>query len=716
MREEEFLEKIKVGYAQEQFKKIEKAYIFAKKAHQGQLRESGEEYIVHPLAVAAILAELNLDSATIIAALLHDVLEDTPVTAEEMKKEFGQEVWSLVNGVTKLDKLKFKTKEEEQAENLRKMFLAMANDIRVIIIKLADRLNNIRTLKYLPIERQMAMAKETMDIYAPLAGRLGISNMKCELEDTCMQYLYPKEYQELAQEIAVKKAKREAGVQKITNELNEKLLELGVNGEVYGRPKHFYSIFKKMTKGNKTIDQIYDLIAIRVLVDTVKDCYAVLGAVHTMWRPIPGRFKDYIAMPKQNMYQSLHTTVLPDFGGTPFEIQIRTYEMHKVAEYGIAAHWKYKEGKTGAVLSNMESKMSWLREVMDLQGEMKDSSEFLQTLKLDLFTDEVFVFTPKGDVFALPLGANGIDFAYHVHSQIGNKCIGVKVNNKIVPLTAPLQNGDIVEVMTSGSAKGPSRDWLKMATTSSAKAKIRQFFKREMKEENIKRGKEILEKEAKRRGYALSDLLRPEWLEYTLQRNTLSSLDDMYAAVGYGGITANHILVRLIDLLKKDMAKNKPELKETHTAKSSSAGGVLIKGYDDILLRLSHCCNPVPGDRIIGYISRGRGVSIHRADCPNMRNVETERIIEASWPEKINQSFVASLQITAGNKPGILAMVTSLISSQHIAITNIMARVDKGESAIINISVEIRNLEDLDSVMKNIRKLEGVKDVFRTTG
>ena len=627
---DELLQKLKKNFSDAEFQELKAAYDFSAAAHEGQKRQTGEPYFIHPCAVVNVLVDLGFDDvSTLVAAFLHDVLEDTPVTSDELEQKFGKEVLELVEGVTKLDKIKFVSAEDEQAENLRKMFFAMAKDYRVIIIKLADRLHNMRTLDALKPEKQIKIATQSLKIYAPLAGRLGLSFVKCELEDLAMRYLYPDDYYELVEFIKTKSKERQQFIEKICDELKAKLQELGIEGEVNGRQKHLYGIYKKMLKQGKNIEQIYDISAVRVIVNEVQDCYTVLGAIHTMWMPLPGRFKDYIAMPKPNGYQSLHTTVITKFKET-FEIQIRTYEMHRIAEYGIAAHWKYKEGKTGA--TKIDDQINWLREVMDTQRESSDSHEFLENIEGNVFTDEVYVFTPKGKVLNLPVGSTTVDFAYAIHSAVGNKCIGAKVNGKIVPLNTVLNTGDIVEILTTNSGKGPSRDWIKFVKTASARTKIRQYFKKEMKEENIKRGKDMLEREAKRRGYNLSELLSTAGLNYIMNRYTLSSIDDLYASVGFGGLTTNQIIVKLIDYFKRDLLSKNPvaEIKTTSTTgKSSSGNGVLIRGYDDFLVRLSHCCNPVPGDKIVGYVSRGRGVSVHCVDCPNVKNMEPERLIEA---------------------------------------------------------------------------------------
>ena len=619
-----------------------------------------------------------------------------------------------VEGVTKLDKIKFVSAEDEQAENLRKMFFAMAKDYRVIIIKLADRLHNMRTLDALKPEKQIKIATQSLKIYAPLAGRLGLSFVKCELEDLAMRYLYPDDYYELVEFIKTKSKERQQFIEKICDELKAKLQELGIEGEVNGRQKHLYGIYKKMLKQGKNIEQIYDISAVRVIVNEVQDCYTVLGAIHTMWMPLPGRFKDYIAMPKPNGYQSLHTTVITKFKET-FEIQIRTYEMHRIAEYGIAAHWKYKEGKTGA--TKIDDQINWLREVMDTQRESSDSHEFLENIEGNVFTDEVYVFTPKGKVLNLPVGSTTVDFAYAIHSAVGNKCIGAKVNGKIVPLNTVLNTGDIVEILTTNSGKGPSRDWIKFVKTASARTKIRQYFKKEMKEENIKRGKDMLEREAKRRGYNLSELLGTAGLNYIMNRYTLSSIDDLYASVGFGGLTTNQIIVKLIDYFKRDLLSKNPvaEIKTTSTTgKSSSGNGVLIRGYDDFLVRLSHCCNPVPGDKIVGYVSRGRGVSVHCVDCPNVKNMEPERLIEAKWDDVISQNFLASLKIYCENKGGILAAVTTIISNMKISITGAFARSDNDNgTAEITVMLEVKSTDQVEDVIKKLKTLPEVIDVHR---
>lgn len=712
---DELLQKLKKNFSEAEFQELKAAYDFSAAAHEGQKRQTGEPYFIHPCAVVNVLVDLGFDDvSTLVAAFLHDVLEDTQVTADELEQKFGKEVLELVEGVTKLDKIKFVSAEDEQAENLRKMFFAMAKDYRVIIIKLADRLHNMRTLDALKPEKQIKIATQSLKIYAPLAGRLGLSFVKCELEDLAMRYLYPDDYYELVEFIKTKSKERQQFIEKICDELKAKLQELGIEGEVNGRQKHLYGIYKKMLKQGKNIEQIYDISAVRVIVNEVQDCYTVLGAIHTMWMPLPGRFKDYIAMPKPNGYQSLHTTVITKFKET-FEIQIRTYEMHRIAEYGIAAHWKYKEGKTGA--TKIDDQINWLREVMDTQRESSDSHEFLENIEGNVFTDEVYVFTPKGKVLNLPVGSTTVDFAYAIHSAVGNKCIGAKVNGKIVPLNTVLNTGDIVEILTTNSGKGPSRDWIKFVKTASARTKIRQYFKKEMKEENIKRGKDMLEREAKRRGYNLSELLSTAGLNYIMNRYTLSSIDDLYASVGFGGFTTNQIIVKLIDYFKRDLLSKNPvaEIKTTSTTgKSSSGNGVLIRGYDDFLVRLSHCCNPVPGDKIVGYVSRGRGVSVHCVDCPNVKNMEPERLIEAKWDDVISQNFLASLKIYCENKGGILAAVTTIISNMKISITGAFARSDNDSgTAEITVMLEVKSTDQVEDVIKKLKTLPEVIDVHR---
>ncbi len=710
---DELLLKLRKTYP-DKYSEIKKAHDFAQEAHVGQKRISGEDYFIHPCAVAEILADFGFDSSTVIAAFLHDVLEDTPVTPEKIKEMFGDEILELVEGVTKLDKLQFVNREEAQAENFRKIFVAMAKDLRVIIIKLADRLHNMRSLGYLPPEKQQRIAKETLDIYAPLAGRLGISFFKCELEDLAMKYLMPDEYKYITERVKKHRSERQGFLDTICAQITEKLKEMKIHGEVNGRPKHFYSVYRKMHNLGIDIDQIYDLLAVRIIVDTVKDCYTMLGEIHTMWHPLPGRFKDYIAMPKANNYQSLHTTVVTPFNET-FEIQIRTYEMHKVAEYGIAAHWKYKEGTTGSD-SELDSKVRWLREVMDAQKDIDGAKEFMDAVKINVFDDEVFVFTPKGDVHGLPVGSTPIDLAYKIHSEIGNKCIGAKINKKMVPLNTKLQNGDIVEIVTSNASRGPSLDWLKFVRSASAKSKIRAYFKKERRDENIERGKDMLEKEAKRRGYNLSEIFTPEILRLVLERHAASSEDDLYAAVGYGGLTTSQVLSKIIDSFKTPPSQTGEEkTPQTDTKqRKPSKSGVLINGNANFTVRMAQCCSPVPGDPIIGYISRGRGVSIHRKDCPNVKGMEEERLIEATWNIDGKENFIATLTMTCENKGGLLATITTYISNSGIEIAAASARVDskQGVGEIV-VSVLIKEASQLETLVRKLRTIEGIIDIRR---
>lgn len=698
-------------YGDQQVALVDDALSYATQMHDGQFRKSGEPYIVHPIAVANLLLDIGMDHATIAAALLHDCIEDTPSTSDEIQKRFGQEVCMLVTAVTKLEKMVFKSKEEEQAENFRRMFFAMAKDIRVILIKLADRLHNMRTIEALSRERQVAMATETLDIYAPLASRLGLSFYKCELDDLCLKTLHADAYNELVKEISLKRAERQGLVNHICEAIRGTLKDLHINGQVSGRPKHFYSIYKKMVNQHKTFDQIYDLTAVRVIVERVRDCYEVLGVIHTMWKPMPGRFKDYIAVPKPNNYQSLHTTVMTSYG-MPFEIQIRTFEMHQIAEYGIAAHWKYKENRV--VDSDLDEKLQWLRGVMETEKEQTaDPQEFYEALKLDLYSGQVFVFTPRGDVIALPEGSTPVDFAYTVHSEVGNKCVGAKINNKIVPLDTKLQTGDYVDIITSPASKGPSRDWLRFVKTSSAKTKIRAFFKHAMKEENIRHGKELLEREAKNRGYNLSSLMVQKWLDVIMQRYSFSSINDLYASVGYGAYTPNQILLKLIDFYKRE----NPATPETHFVQSGKDGdgrGIVINGNDDLLVRIARCCSPVPGDNIIGYISRGRGVTIHRDNCPNIKNAEPFRLIEAHWNGKCSAPFSVLLSIECKDGGGVLANITKTVSDMKLSIESLTARVvDKDSRALISLGLRVSSPEQLDLIINKIRNIRDVSKVYR---
>lgn len=703
---------------------LQKAYNLSRKAHDGQQRVSGEPYIIHPIEVAYILAELELDCTSIIAALLHDTVEDTEYTLKQLRDEFGKEVADLVDGVTKLSKIPYNTKEEQQVENLRKMFLAMANDIRVILIKLADRLHNMRTLKYLTHEKQLSISKETLEVYAPIAHRLGMSKIKWELEDISLRYIDPEGYYDLVDKIAQKRREREAFIKQIVDTLKTKTQELGINAYVEGRPKHFYSIYRKMREQNSTIDQIYDLFAVRLIVDSVKDCYGVLGMVHELYKPIPGRFKDYIAMPKPNMYQSLHTTVIGN-EGHPFEVQIRTWEMHRVAEMGIAAHWKYKEGNKSrsSADDNFNEKLSWVRQLLEWQKEMPDAAEFMENLKIDMFNDEVFVFTPKGDVISLPKNSTPIDFAYTIHSAIGNKMIGAKVNGRLMPLEYKLNNGDIVEIVTSSNASGPSRDWLKIVKSSQAKSKIKQWFKKEKREENIVRGKELIEKELKKHGLTQSQLFRTEWVETILKKYTFSTVDDLYAAIGYGAITAHKIVSRLKEEYKKTVKAEELEqniadgtLQKAERKKAPGpVNGIIVKGLDNCLVRLSRCCNPVPGDSIIGYITRGRGVSVHTSDCINVKNIpgEEERLIEVSWDNGTKVVYKVDISILANDRDALLLDITNAISEAKIPLKAINARTTKDHTAIMTLTLEIIDTEQLNKILKKLRKIDGVFDTTR---
>lgn len=699
-------------YSDKQIELLDNVLAYAVKMHGNQRRASGEPYIIHPIAVANLLLDIGMDSSSVAAALLHDCIEDTQATAEELTNLFGTEVCTLVMAVTKLAKIVFKSEEEEQAENFRRMFFAMAKDIRVILIKLADRVHNMRTIGALSKERQLAIANETLDIYAPLASRLGMSFYKCELDDLCLKTLHPEAYDELVKAVALKRAERQELVEQICETIRNKLAAMHINGQVSGRSKHFYSIYKKMVQQNKTFDQIYDLTAVRVLVETQNECYAVLGAIHEMYKPIMGRIKDYIAMPKPNNYMSLHTTVMTNLGAT-FEIQIRTFEMHKIAEYGIAAHWKYKENRT--VDSDLDAKLKWLRGVMEQEKEQSTApEEFYESLKLDLYSGLVFVFTPRGDVLPLPEGATPVDFAYAVHSEVGNRCVGAKVNNKIVPLETNLQTGDYVDIITSANSKGPSRDWLRFVKTSSAKSKIRAFFKHAMKYENIKRGKELLEREAKNRNYNIADLMVPKWLDAIMLRYTFSSLDDMYASVGYGGCTPNQIIPKLIELYKREHPTAPPEqIVGTHIAKVDGHG-IVVNGHTDMLVRMAKCCSPVPGDKIVGYISRGRGVTIHRDSCPNIKNAEEFRLIEAHWSGKQFAPFSALLTLETKNTDGVLARITKILSDMKLSIEALSARaIDKTDRGIVSLTVRITSPEQLELLISRLGSVRNVDKVYR---
>ena len=702
---------------------ILKAYNFAEEHHRGQKRMSGEEYIIHPLDVAYILADLHLDDATICAALLHDVVEDTEVTNEDIVKLFGAEIAEMVAGVTKLSKIRYVTIEEQQVENYRKMFLAMGKDIRVILIKFADRLHNMRTLSNLKRERQIANAKETMELYAPLANRLGIYSLKWELEDLSFRYLYPEEYRELVMGIEKKREERIEFIEKIMSEIRLALKKERIVAEVTGRAKHLYSIYRKMQRDNITIDQVYDLFALRIIVNSVKDCYAALGVVHDLYTPMPRRFKDYIAVPKPNMYQSIHNTLIGP-KGTPFEVQVRTWDMHRIAEYGIAAHWAYKEAnrfkKSNVVVE--EDKLAWLRETLEWQKDMQDPDEFLKTLKTELFEDEVYVFTPKGEIKTLPRDATPIDFAYSIHAEVGHRMVGCKINSKMMPIVTGLKSGDIVEIITSDTAKGPSRDWLKIVKSSSAKTKIQQWFKKTEREDNIEKGKDILDKEIKKIGMTHSDLFKPEWIQIVLSRYNYNTIEDMYASIGFGGISPNKIITRLLEEYKKEHEEDiiEEKIQELVTEKTKkrkpSKSGVFVKGIDNCLVKFSKCCNPVPGDDIIGYITKGRGVSIHRKDCTNLSDLlsEEERIIEVEWfTNEEKKEYNVDIQVLANDRTGLLSDVVKEITNQKINIMGVNTRTSKDRIATIEATLEVKDIEQLNQVIKQIRKVDSVYEVTR---
>ena len=731
---DELINSVKKYHPSTDITMIEKAYRIAREAHEGQFRKSGEPYIIHPLSVALILADLELDKETIVAGLLHDVVEDTVMTSEEIRKEFGDEVELLVDGVTKLGQLNYAAdKVEVQAENLRKMFLAMAKDIRVILVKLADRLHNMRTAKYWSPEKQKEKARETMDIYAPLAQRLGISKIKVELDDLALKYLEPEVYYDLVEKVALRKSAREAFVQSIVKDVSEKLKEVGIKAQINGRAKHFFSIYKKMVNQEKTIDQIYDLFAVRIIVDTVKDCYAALGVIHEMYKPIPGRFKDYIAMPKPNMYQSLHTTLIGP-NGQPFEIQIRTFEMHRTAEYGIAAHWKYKEASDGKkpVSQQEEEKLSWLRQILEWQKDMSDNREFMSLLKsdLDLFAESVYCFTPAGDVKNLPNGSTPVDFAYSIHSAVGNKMIGARVNGKLVNIDYVIQNGDRIEILTSQNSKGPSRDWLNIVKSTQAKNKINQWFKNERKEDNIIRGKELLNSYCKAKNITLSNLLKPEYMDAVIRKYGFRDWDAALAAVGHGGLKEGQVVNKLQELYEKQHKKEITDEKIIEAAESNdkvriskSKGGIVVKGIDDVAVRFSKCCSPVPGDEIVGYVTRGRGVSIHRTDCVNIINLSSEervRLIDAEWqqPEVPDASakYTAEIKVYGNNRTGLLVDVVRVLTERKIDVASVNTRTSKQGTATISLSFDVQGKQELNQIIEKIRQVESVLDIERTTG
>lgn len=712
---------------------IERAYKVAKEAHEGQFRKSGEPYIIHPLCVAIILAELELDKESIIAGLLHDVVEDTVMTSEDVAREFGDEVALLVDGVTKLTQLNYQhDKIEVQAENLRKMFLAMAKDIRVIMIKLADRLHNMRTMQYQSPAKQVEKSRETMDIYAPIAHRLGISKIKVELDDLSMKYLMPDTYNDLVKQVDINRPGREAFIKSIIKEVGMHISNAGIEAEIDGRVKHFFSIYRKMVNQNKTLDQIYDIFAVRIKVDTVKDCYAALGVIHEMYKPIPGRFKDYIAMPKPNMYQSLHTTLIAS-NGQPFEVQIRTYEMHRIAEYGIAAHWKYKEGKTGESDKSEEAKLSWLRQILEWQRDMSDNKEFLSSIKndLNLFSDSVYCFTPTGDVKTLPAGSNPIDFAYSIHSAVGNKMVGARVNGKLVNIDYEIKNGDRIEIITSQNSKGPSRDWLSMVKSTQARNKINQWFKQELKEDNIIKGKELISNYCKSKGIVLSEINKPEFVEKALRKYGYKDWNAVLAAVGHGALKESQIVNKLNEEYQKTKKAEitdkqvldsivASESKEKEKEKKGK-GGIVVKGIHDVAVRFSKCCNPVPGDEIVGFVTRGRGISIHRTDCVNILNFpanERARLIEAEWEQTENkdEKYSAEINIYAGNRKGLIVDISRLFTEANIDVRFMNSRVNKKQLATINLGFVVSGKEELNRLIDNLRKIDGVTDIERATG
>ena len=716
------IEKIKAYNPNTNENKILEAFELAKSAHESQKRNSGTPYITHPLAVAEIVADMKLDDDSICAALLHDVVEDTEYTSEDIKEKFGEQVALLVDGVTKLEKIQFSSKEERDMENLRKMFLAMASDIRVIIIKFADRVHNMTTLISMSEEKQREKARETLSVFAPLAHRLGMYKIKWELEDLSLKYIDPVAFREIVEGISQKRQEREAYIDIIKRDIKEKLTELNIDCSIDGRPKHFYSIYRKMFTQNKTLDQIYDLFAVRIITQSVSDCYAALGAAHELYKPMPGRFKDYIAMPKPNMYQSLHTTVIGQ-DGVPFEIQIRTREMHEIAENGVCAHWKYKEGKSGKSNGELEQKFQWIKQLLEIQKDSRDEEEFLQALRIDLFTDQVFVFSPKGDVLSFPAGATPIDFAFSIHSAIGCKMQGARVNGKIVNLDYQMQNGDIVEIITSSSIHGPSKDWLKIVKTSQARNKIHQWFKKENREENIVKGKEMLEKEVKRQGYGALNLTSDEYIEMLVKRYGFACTEDLYSNIGYGGIPLANVIAKLKDEYKK--RNTDPELKlmeatSQNAAKrpnKASGDGIIVEGIDNCLIRYSKCCNPVPGDKIIGYITRGRGVSIHRQDCVNVSALYTDdeekkRLIDVLWEDTKQELFLANLKIVCNDRAGLLVDAANAMADCKVAVKAINARTVKDNLAIIEASVEIKDTVQLDNL---INKLKSVKDIIDVT-
>ena len=723
---EDFFEQVKGYLNDKQIEFVRSAYILAADAHKEQRRKSGEPYIIHPIGVASILAGLQMDEYTLAAAFLHDVVEDTEYTFDDLRNIYGTVVANLVDGVTKLGKIAYISKEDRQIENYRKMFLAMARDIRVVLIKLADRLHNMRTMKFMPAHKQQSISRETLEIYAPLAHRLGIHTIKWELEDLAFRYMEPDIYYNLVEQVKTKRREREAMIFEAMDEMRDSLAKSNIRCEIQGRPKNFYSIHKKMLRDKKELSEIYDLLAIRVLVDSVKDCYGTLGIVHSMWRPIPGRFKDYVAVPKSNMYQSLHTTVL-SAGGQPLEIQIRTFEMHRISEYGIAAHWRYKESGGSKPASGsdkgFDAKLSWVRQLLEWHQDMNDSSDFVNAVKMDIFADEVFVFTPRGDVIDLPVGCCPIDFAYRIHTDVGNRCVGAKVNGRIVPLDHKLSNGDIVEVITSKQANGPSRDWINIVGASDTRNKIKGWFKKERREENIIKGREMLDKEAKRLGYEPKTFASPEKLKEVGNRLRINSDEDLLATLGYGGVTLSSVISKLVDIYKKeqklnttkDISEMLAELKPRKT-KAKASHGILVKGEDGIMVKLARCCNPIPGDPIVGYITRGSGVAVHRADCPNVLSnnpEEQSRLIEVAWDISLDSVYKVNIFITANDRANLVGDILTITSESKLNIFSMNCKADKNKLATMEFGIDITSLEQLEYIMNRIRRLKGVYSVER---
>jgi len=716
---EQLIEKAATYMKEPDLDRIRDAYEFADKAHTGQVRKSGEPYILHPLAVADIVVGMQMDPTSVVAALLHDVVEDTSVSLEEVRAKFGETCAMLVDGLTKLERIQFRSKEEQQNENYRKMFVAMANDIRVIVIKLADRLHNMRTLKYQSEESQRRIAYETLEIFCPIAHRLGISAIKWEMEDIALRYLNPQQYYRIANLMHKKRAEREQYISDVISRIKEKLDEMGITADLSGRPKHIYSVYKKMTAKSKQFNEIYDLLAIRIIVDNIKDCYATLGIIHTLWKPMPGRFKDYIAMPKTNMYQSLHTTVIGPTG-EPTEVQIRTWDMHRTAEYGIAAHWAYKEGN-GTIGGSFEEKMHFLREILDLQQETKDAQEFVESLKMDFFSDLVFVFTPKGEVIELPSGSVPLDFAFRIHTEVGNRTIGAKVNGRIVPLDHQLKTGDIVEILTSKHSYGPSPDWIKIAQSSHARSKIKQWFKKEKREENVQKGRESIERELKRLGLETSVWMADEKLMEAAKKFNFNDIEDMMSAVGFSGITAAQVCTRMTEKMRKEaeeasqieLTHEVKEVKKEPVRKHRPTHGITVKGIDNLLVRFARCCNPVPGDDIVGYVTRGRGVSVHRADCVNVVSTtdgeDAARMIDVEWGESAEANYSVDIEITGMDRRGFLNEVLQAVSESKTNIAAVSGRSDRNKLAMIHMTILIRNTDHLQSVVEKIKR---VKDVY----